>query len=149
MGRMLLLAALFAATAATSVRAGDSEVEATLAKLSMQVAEAILKGDRNFLDDITHDDWLLIVPTGEVIDRARAKEGAQLGPVKFLRLNKTVDKVRVFGDMAVVTGHQSAKRLIRGQEVGGDESFTEVYVKDGGKWRCASVHLSLNVPGPK
>ncbi len=60
-----------------------------------------------------------------------------------------VSKVRVFGDAAVVTGRQFAKHVIRGQELDAQESFTEVYVKEAGKWRCALIQLSRNVPLPE
>ena len=89
------------------------------------------------------------MPTGEVMNRAQVKEDAKVGTVKFVMLNKSVSKVRVFGDAAVVTGRQFAKRVIRGQELDGQESFTEVYVKEAGKWRCASMHVSRNVPLPE
>ena len=41
------------------------------------------------------------MPTGEVTDRAQFKEDAKVGTLKFVMLNKSESKVRVYGDAAV------------------------------------------------
>jgi len=64
------------------------------------------------------------------------------GTLKYERLDKSEMKVRVYGETAVVTGRAQSKIKVKGQEVGGIDRFTEVFARQGGKWRCVSTQGS-------
>ena len=113
-----------------------------VAKLSKQMTDALVKGDMAFADGVTADDWMIIVDNGIVGDKAQRLKDVKDGTLKYEALDKSEMKVRVYGDAAVVTGRAQIKIRFKGQEVGGIDRFTEVFVRQGGKWRCVSTHGS-------
>ena len=51
-------------------------------------------------------------------------------------------KVRVYGDTAVVTGRTTNKGKYKGQDISGQYQFTDVFVKQGGRWRAVASHAT-------
>lgn len=57
-------------------------------------------------------------------------------------------RVQVYGDVAILTYNSAVTANIGGQAVNYTGKVTSVYVKQGGTWRVAHGHESMN-PGPK
>jgi ketosteroid isomerase-like protein len=55
---------------------------------------------------------------------------------------KRLARVKVYGDMAVVTGRGQNTGLFKGEPIQADEWITDVYRKLDGKWRCVLTHLT-------
>ena len=138
----LLVAALLAVMAPTLGRAADADAEKEVAKLSKQMTDAFVKGDMAFADGVTADDWMIIVGNGSVGDKSQLLKNVKDGTLKYEVLDKSEMKVRVYGEAAVVTGRAQSRIKVKGQEVGGIDRFTEVFVRQGGKWRCVSTQGS-------
>ena len=136
MRRMLLVAAILSVTAPAMGQATDAEKE--VARLSQQVYEAYVKADTSFLDGALADDWMVIRPRGETADKAQLLKELKHGTTKYEAMDGSDVKVRVYGDAAIVTGRLQAKVKLQGQEVGGPARYTQVFVRQGGKWRCVS-----------
>ena len=135
---------MLAAAAPTPGRAADADAntEKEVANLSKQMTDALVKGDMAFADGATADDWMIIVSTGGVADKAQRSKDVKDGNLKYEALDKSEMKVRVYGDAAVVTGLARIKIRFKGQEFGGIDRFTEVFVRQGGKWQCVSTQGS-------
>ena len=134
---------MLAAVAPTLGRAADADADAKeVAKLSKQMTDALVKGDMAFVDGVMADDWMIIVGNGSVGDKSQLLKDVKDGTLKYEALDKSEMKVRVYGEAAVVTGRAQARIKVKGQEVGGIDRFTEVYARQGGKWRCVSMHVS-------
>jgi ketosteroid isomerase-like protein len=138
----LLVAALLAVMAPTLGRAADADAEEEVAKLSKQMTDAFVKGDMAFMAGVMADDWMIIVGNGSVGDKSQLLKDVKDGTLKYEALDKSDMKVRVYGEAAVVTGRAQSKIKVKGQDVGGIDRFTEVYARQGGKWRCVSTHVS-------
>jgi ketosteroid isomerase-like protein len=137
----LLVAALLAVMAPTPGRADDADAEKEVAKLSKQMTDAFVKGDMAFVDGVMADDWMIIVGNG-VGDKPQLLKDVKDGTLKYEALDKFEMKVRVYGEAAVVTGRSQSRIKVKGHEVGGLDRFSEVYARQGGKWRCVSTHVS-------
>jgi ketosteroid isomerase-like protein len=146
MRHTLLVAALLAVTHPTLGREADADADADaekeVAKLSKQMTDALVKGDMTFLGGVMADDWMIITGDGLALDKSQLLKEVKDGTVKYEALDKPEMKVRVYGDAAVVTGRAQSKIKVRGQEVGGADRFTEVYARQGGKWRCVSTQVT-------
>ena len=47
-----------------------------------------------------------------------------------------------YGDTVVVTGRTRIKGTDKGRSLTGDQRFTQVYAKKGGRWQIVAFHLS-------
>src|SRR5437867_12728951 len=89
----------------------NSGVEQELRRLENQWQEALSRPDLAILDRLMADDYVLTTVSGEVVNKARV-----LAEVKSA--NATADvrntevAVRVYGDVAIVTGLRSEERRV-------------------------------------
>jgi ketosteroid isomerase-like protein len=140
--RTLSAAAFLALMVPTIGRADDADPEKQVASLSKQNHAALVAGDTSALDALLSDDWLVIDPFGEVISKARQAKELKDGTLDFISIDPSEVKVRVYGDAAVVTGRYQVKIKNRGQENNVPVRITELFAKQGGKWRCVSAQVT-------
>lgn len=117
-------------------------MEEELLKLEKAFAESIVKNDREGIGRIVADDWIIIDPNGEIVDRTRFFEVIQSGALTHDTMESEDFRVRVYGDSAVVTAITSAKGKFMGQEFSTQERATDVFVKRDGRWQCVLTHLT-------
>lgn len=97
------------------------------------------------LRDILADNWVGIGWDGGISDKAKvladvkspgnSLDSIQMGPMQ----------VRVFGDTAIVTGSDVEKGKEYGRDSSGRYIWTDVFVKQNGKWRAVASQ-SAKVP---
>jgi ketosteroid isomerase-like protein len=117
-------------------------MEEELLKLEKAFAEAIVKNDLEGIGRLVSDDWIIIDPNGEVVDRARFFEVIKSGALTHDTMESEDFRVHVYGDSAVVTAITSAKGKFLGQEFSTRERATDVFVKREGRWQCVLTHLT-------
>jgi len=111
-------------------------------KIEEEFAAAILKNDVENLGRLVADDWIIIDPNGEIVDRTRFFEVIKSGVLTHDMMESEDFRVRVYGDSAVVTGVTRTKGKFMGQEFSTQERATDVFVKSDGRWRCVLTHLT-------
>ena len=111
-------------------------------KLEKAFAEAIVKNDLEGIGRLVADDWIIIDPNGEIVDRARFFEVIKSGALTHDMMESEDFRVRVYGESAVVTGVTRTKGKFMGQEFSTQERATDVFVKSDGRWRCVLTHLT-------
>src|ERR1044071_4371837 len=119
-----------------------TDMEKELLKLEKEFAETIMRNDLEGLGRIVADDWIIIDPNGEIIDRARFFEVIKSGSLTHDMMESEDLRVRVYGDSAVVTGLTRTKGKFMGQEFSTQERATDVFVKRDGRWQCVRSHLT-------
>ena len=117
-------------------------MEQDLLKLENAFAEAIVKNDLEGIGRIVADDWIIIDPNGEIVDRTRFFEVIKSGALTHDTMESEDFRVRVYGDSAVVTAITSAKGKFMSQEFSTHERATDVFVKRANRWRCVLTHLT-------
>jgi ketosteroid isomerase-like protein len=117
-------------------------VEAELLKLEKEFAKAIVNNDLESIGRLVTDDWIIIDPNGETVDRARFFEVIKSGALTHDMMESEDFRVRVYGDSAVATGVTRTKGKFMGQEFSTQERATDVFVKRDGRWRCVLTHLT-------
>jgi hypothetical protein len=90
-----------------------------------------MRGDRAFVDDLLADDWTSTDYQGRIWTKANmlALFGAN-GPT-FTKAEIDVDRVRLLGDVAVVTGRSVSAGRFEGRDM-------DIYVRHDGRWRVVA-----------
>jgi len=117
-------------------------MEEELLKLERAFADSIVKNDLKAIDRLVTDDWIIIDPNGEIVDRTRFFEVIKSGALTHDMMESEDFRVRVYGDSAVVTAITSTKGKFMGQVFTTQERATDVFVKRDGRWQCALTHLT-------
>ena len=122
------------------MKTGEAEEE--LLKLEKAFAEAIVKNDLEGIGRLVTDDWIIIDPNGEIVDRARFFDVIKSGALTHEMMESEDFRVRAYGDSAVFTGLTRTKGKFMGQEFSTQERATDVFVKHDGRWQCVLTHLT-------
>src|SRR5262245_65557277 len=108
-------------------------MEEELLKLERAFADAIIKNDLESIGRIVGDDWIIVDPNGEMVDRSRFFEVIKSGALTHDTMESKDFRVRVYGDSAVVTAITSTKGRFMGQEFSTQDRATDVFVKRDGE----------------
>jgi ketosteroid isomerase-like protein len=117
-------------------------MEEELLKIEEAFAEAIVRNDVDGIRRLVGDDWVIVDPNGEIVDRTRFFEVIRSGALTHDMMESEDFRVRVYGDSAVVTGVTRTKGKFMGQEFSTQERATDVFVKRDGRWQCVLTHLT-------
>ena len=116
--------------------------EEELLKLEKEFADAIVKNDLEGIARLVTNDWIVVGPDGEIVDRARFFEVIKSGALTHDTMESEDSRIRVYGDSAVVTGITRTNGKFMGQEFSTHERATDVFVKRDGRWQCVLTHLT-------
>lgn len=120
-----------------------ANAERSLRELNRQWAEALKNGDRNTLNRILDDQFIMTDGEGKVSNKAQTIEAA-LGTIKVETYSLDDLTVRVFGDTGIVAGRWSGKFTINGKASSASFRFTDTYARRLGTWRAVAAHESLD-----
>ena len=142
----LLLAAALAAGAA---RAPAQDAK-TVAALDVAYQAAVKANDWAGMDRILHPDFVLVIGTGKVFDRAELIRSARERDVIYEHQEEDAgtQTVRVYGDTAVVT----ARLWLKGAAKDGSGAFdrrlwfSDTYVRTPDGWRYAFGQAAQALP---
>ena len=135
MRRLLTLLAVIL-TAASLGWGQAGKVEQTVMQMERDWAQALVRADVATMDRILADDWFGQGPPGGSSNKAGALADLKSGDPKYDAVTVGEMKVRVFGDVAVVTGTQDQKSSYKGKDTSGHSVWTDVFVKRQGKWQA-------------
>lgn len=110
--------------------------------LENEFAEAIVTNDPENIGRFIADEWIIIDPNGEIVDRARFLEVIKSGALTHDMMESEDFRVRVYGDSAVVTALTSTRGKFMGQDFSTQERATDVFVRRDGRWQCVVSHLT-------
>src|SRR3954468_11948642 len=105
-------------------------------------AAAEERGDTEVLPGLAADGFRLVGPLGFVLDRNQWLARYGSGELVTEKLDWSGVEVRVFGGAAIAIGVHEQVATHQGNPVNGRFRATHVLVRDDGRWRLASIHLS-------
>lgn len=103
---------------------------------------AVVTNDISEIKKCITNDWVLVDSQGGIIPQERFFEVLKQGLLSHSAMNKEVLRVKVYGDVALITGRGQNKGTWQGQPMEADEWITDVYKNEGGKWLCVLTHLT-------
>jgi len=71
---------------------------------------------------------------------------ARSGGMKFENYSTSDIQVRIYGDIALVSGRMKRSRTLQGQPIDDHWQFTKVYTRKDGQWRVVNFQASEAPP---
>ena len=131
--------------AAPSYPAAPGERE--LLRVEALLCRAFESGDAASLRQYLDERFTLTNSRGEVTDyRQNLAEVAKRDPAYEVFRNHE-QKVRLYGNAAIITGITTIKGSSGGQAFAGDFQYTDTWVRSHGRWMLAASHAS-RLPAP-
>jgi ketosteroid isomerase-like protein len=90
------------------------------------------------LGEILADNWVGVDWDGTTSDRAAALAHLKMPGYGIESIEMGPLNVRFFGNVAVVTGTDTEKSRQDGKDSSGKYAFTDVFVKQKGKWKAVA-----------
>lgn len=132
----ILLTSVLLAAAIRSEGYPTDNVEPTILQLEHELSKANLRSDVDTLHRLLADEYFAIESNGTV--QTKEQEIAELTAGHLKIDEETPLKVRVFRDVAVVTGSLSLAEDRGGVKRKLEVLFTDVWVKRGDSWQLVS-----------
>ena len=123
----------------TDTRQPGRTVESIL-RLERETMDAIRAKDSKALERILTADFVYRTPGAE-LSRAEFLQNIASLPGRILSVEGTELRVNIYGEAAVLTGVQRSRlKLDDGAEHESAVAFTDIFVKQGGRWRLALAY---------
>ena len=126
--------------------ASASDDEKIVAALDTQYQAAVKNNDTATMDRILADDFVLVTGRGKTQNKADLLKEARSKAIIYEHQEDSNQKVRVWGDTAVVTALLWAKGTEEGKPFEYKLWFSDTYVRTATGWRYVFAHASLPLP---
>jgi ketosteroid isomerase-like protein len=98
------------------------------------MGDALVAVDIDQLNQIYADDWATITSSSGMINRETILQGFKSGKNKLVSHELGPIDVRVLGNVAVVHGSVTDKRIWNGKDVSGEGVWMDLFEKRAGRW---------------
>ncbi len=127
--------------------AGSTEDDArAVAALDTEYQAAVKSNDAAAMDRILADDFVLVTGRGKVYTKADLLEEARKKSTAYEKQDELEQKVRVWGDTAVVTALLWIKGTSDGKPIDRKLWFSDTYVRTPKGWKYAFGQASIPLP---
>ena len=142
------MAVVFPLAATSKSNASPEEDAKAVAALDTKYQAAVKANDAATMDQILADDFVLITGRGKVFSKADLLDSARKKEVTYERQDEEPgsQKVRVWGDTAVVTALLSIKSVQAAKPADYKLWFSDTYVRTPTGWRYVFGQASLPLP---
>jgi ketosteroid isomerase-like protein len=132
----------------TKLNASPEDDAKTVAVLDTKYQAAVKANDSSTMDQILADDFVLVTGRGKVFSKADLIDSARKKEVTYERQDEEPgsQKVRVWGDTAVVTALLWIKSVQGGKPADYKLWFSDTYVRTPTGWRYVFGQASLPLP---
>jgi ketosteroid isomerase-like protein len=103
---------------------------------------AVLTNNVEEIKKCITSDWVLIDSQGGIIPQEKFFSVLEQGLLSHSTMTKAILRVKIYGDIALVTGRGQNTGTWQGQPLEADEWITDVYKNEDGKWLCVLTHLT-------
>ena len=101
---------------------------------------AVVTNDISEIKKCITSDWVLVDSQGGIIPQERIFEVLKQGLLSHSAMNKEVLRVKMYGDIALVTGRGQNTGTWQGQSMEADEWITDVYKMENDQLLCVLTH---------
>lgn len=120
----------------------DQQVKEKFQQIEDNFKKAIISNDIEEIKKCISNDWILIDSQGGIIPQERFFQVLHQGLLSHQSMTKEVLRVKIYGDIALVTGRGQNTGTWQGNPMEADEWITDVYKKEDRKWLCVLTHLT-------
>lgn len=134
---------------AQTASSGPGAVEATIRALEEQERVAVLNRDVESLKRLWSERLMVNAPGNKVSPSRDVPLGlVQSGVIHYTAFERTIEALRVDGDLAFVMGAETITPTGKAPQAGQPvpRRFTHVWKRDGETWRLVARHANLLPP---
>ena len=143
------LVAVSALASPTMVLASAEQDRAEIAAIDTRYQDAVKRNDAETMAQILHEDFVLVLGTGQTYTRADLLESARTRHITYERQDEDAgtQTVRLWGDhTAVVTARLWLKYTSEGKSFERRLWFSDTYVRTPKGWRYVFGQASIALP---
>ena len=115
------------ASAQQSVPERTGQEQAEIIRVQDSMIDAYLHHDYGVLNHVLADDYFFIDDDGFVLNKQQILDEFNSGDDKISSYKRQDERVRVFGDSAIMTYRYQFEETYKGHEVGGDARMIRVF----------------------
>jgi hypothetical protein len=104
--------------------------------------QAVISNNLEEISKCISTEWVLVDAQGGIIPRERFYYVVEQGMLKHTTMTKEILRVKVYDNIALVTGRGKNTGTWQGEPMQADEWITDVYRKENEKWVCVLTHLT-------
>ena len=120
----------------------NSEDEQALRRIQRDWAEARLKRDSSFATQIEADDFTVVWPDGQIINKEDDVKSYEADGAVFSEFKITDLNVRFYGETAIVVGQGSIKGHTPTKDLSGSYVWTDTFVKQNSGWKAVDSQVT-------
>ena len=136
------IALLAVITLAAAPRGQDAKAaagaEQAVLKADNARFDAMTKADGAALEKLLADELSYTHSNAQVQDKAAFISDIKSGKIKYLTVEPTDQKARIFGNMAIVTGGASVHVVQNGNDLTFKIRYTNAHINRGGAWQMVA-----------
>jgi ketosteroid isomerase-like protein len=104
--------------------------------------KAVISNNIDEISKCISTDWVLVDAQGGIIPKERFYNVVEQGLLKHTTMTKEILRVKVYDNIALVTGRGKNTGTWQGEPMQADEWITDVYKKEKDNWICVLTHLT-------
>ena len=130
---------------AADIGSGD-DLEATIRRLDLSEADAVLRGDFAAIDKLWAPDMIVNNPINQVVRSSRGR--VRIGAVTYASFVRNIESIQVHGDTAIAMGNEVV--VPSGTSPGAGTTirrrYTDVWMMRDGAWLLTARHANVICP---
>jgi ketosteroid isomerase-like protein len=122
----------------------DNHAGKELLDLSNDWGKSIVANDARAIGQFMDDDWVIVSQTG-ISDKKHFLSFVESGDLTHEAMEMIENgtaRIKIYGDIAVLTGRVTNTAHYKGVEFHADEWTTDIFVKLNGEWKCVLSHIT-------
>ena len=104
--------------------------------------KAVISNNVDEISKCISSDWVLVDAQGGIIPRERFYYVVEQGMLKHTTMTKEILRVKIYDNIALVTGRGQNTGFFNGQPIKADEWVTDIYKSENNRWVCVMTHLT-------
>jgi ketosteroid isomerase-like protein len=122
-------------------------IKAEIKTLEDRRFQAMIDGDFDTLGKLLGDDLIYTHSTAQADTRAEYLALCKKGVFKYLKIERPIETIQVYGDTVVVTGNVQMEAIVEGKPKLLNSRYTDVWIKGREGWQMV-VWQSTSIPVP-
>lgn len=120
----------------------DEQLISAFQQIEDNFNKAVISNRVDEIKKCVTEDWILVDSQGGIIAQERFYHVLEQGLLSHHTMTKQILRVKVYGNIALVTGRGQNTGTWQGQPLEADEWVTDVYKNENEKWLCVLTHLT-------
>jgi ketosteroid isomerase-like protein len=120
----------------------DEHLISEFQKIEDNFNKAVLSNKVDEIKKCVTEEWVLVDSQGGIITQEGFFKVLEQGLLSHDTMTKKILRVKVYGNIALVTGRGQNTGTWQGKPMQADEWITDVYKRENEEWLCVLTHLT-------